>query len=987
MTEHLERENSYFKLATWRQNAVYSYPFVGILLALILTIFGRPSPQQQARKLLVSNPTRKEIPLRIFSTVLIKLKDDYIDPDLIKPMDLFTGAIEALEKEFPEIIFEKTESEYRIRIKDKRFSIKIINLSSLLSLYEKMNEVFSILESKLNNINLRDAEYRAINGMLSVLDNHSSLLTPEMYSEIKAGTRGSFTGIGIVVTLRDGYITVISSIDDTPAARAGIKPGDKIVRIGNVSTVNVTLNEAMKLLRGGEDSKTVLFIERKNAEKILRIELERSVIHLNSVSTNILPGNIGYIRIKQFTQTTETELSKALKSFNSKKINGLVLDLYNNPGGLLKQATSCANLFLDKGVIYSTVSRKNNISESKSADADDTLFKGPMVVLINEGSASASEILAGALKHHKRALLVGKTSFGKGSIQVVSENNDGSALKMTIAHYLSAGKYAIHNTGVKPHIKIGMIKSNQKNFLVSPFMVKSLIPITETLPGAGIKDKSGFFTLNFLDSSPDDDPWDVSTNNAPSPVINIASEIIKNFSNPLSTESEALNVWLKKKKLLELTKLMTILGKNGINWTKPENTTDSSALELSVKYDNHFVRAGESLSARVEVRNLGTSPAYRVFTMVKTEPEIQRREVVFGKIDPGESIIKTVHFRVDKSLPAMLWNIEYKLFSGGDSIGFPVLKTVRESRMEIIPARPPIFRMHYHFMDDSGGNGDGLIQPGENIRIRLMVVNDGPGDSGETSIKLVNETPLNMEILKGRVNFPRLLSGETRNHDFVISISKEAAGTRGKMKLVLKDKKFGIVVPAEMILNIMNPGPAPINSQGLITFPSDTVLRDGPGKFSNIIGVAKKSSIFRISGTQGSWIKLILHPERTAFAPVSEGKLMDSWQLSLPSPRWIPWFQIQAPWIKIKKMPILTDKTSVPIVVEITHPVAIIDASIERFNGKNYQKILYVQGNGKNRISINESLQVGEGFNKIRIHARANPSVNASVYQYIFYKP
>ncbi|MBN2724940.1 MAG: PDZ domain-containing protein [Deltaproteobacteria bacterium] len=979
-------ELNHYQLVTWRRNVVFFVPFIGIFIAASLTLFGRPSPKQQAQKLIQSRPSRKELPLKLVSSILLKVREDYIQPELVDPVSMFKGAMDALEKSTPEIIVQLKEGNFSFKIGDKRHNIPLNKIKSLLGLYEKLREVFTIIGSSIENTDMREMEYTAINGMFKKLDPHTSLLSPEMYSEIKAGTRGSFTGIGIVVTLKDGYITVISSIDDTPAARAGIKAGDRIVRIGNVSTVNVTLNEAVKLLRGDGDARAVIYIERKGLENQIRFDLDKAVIHLNSVSGRILSGNIGYIRIKQFTQTTTDELRKQLAIFSERKVKGLILDLYNNPGGLLKQATSAAGLFLDKGTIYSTVSRKTVVSETKFAVPDDTLYHGPMVTLLNNGSASASEILAGALKHHKRTLVIGKRSFGKGSIQIVSENFDGSALKMTVAHYLSIGKYSIHKLGIEPHVEVNMVKYSPDSVIVSPFLKKKLMETKEKNPVPGIRDKKPFFTLNILDQSPEV-PGDGGSNSAPSDVVDTARKILLKFHDPVKEKTKKLRDWLLEESKAQMGKLMSLLGNNGTDWSKSTNDRIPDALEMNIRLINgNFVRAGENLKLVLEISNLGTVPAHRVFVKITNYSRSEVREIILGRVDPGDKISREISFKVSDDTPPMLWPMKFVLFNGGDVHISPKKISMREYRIEVVPSLRPYFKLHYHFMDDVGGNGDGLSQAGERIRIRVMIENEGPGNAGNTSFELINETPLKFEILKGRFSFNRLMKGETRNHDFFLKINQNGTLGTGRLKLIVKDRKFGISIPSIITFPIRKSGPAPMKTQGLISFGGDTVLRDGPDAVSNIIGIAKSGSTFNVSGSRGKWIKIILHPERSAFVPTAEGQISDDIRNVLINPRWIPYFQIEPPVITVKKLSIFSRKEVIPFHIVVKHSEHIQDVYVERINGKKYRKLMFFSGHGKAFIEIDSKINIIGGLNKIKIVARTMRGISSIYTQYVYLK-
>jgi len=295
----------------------------------------------------------------------------------------------------------------------------------------------------------------AINGMLASLDPHSAYLTPDLYKELQVDTRGSFGGLGIEITQRNGVLTVVSPIEDTPAARAGIKSGDQIIKIDNEFTKDMTLLQAVKLMRGPEGSKITLTVRREGVPDWIDVGMKREVIQIRSVKSRVLEPHYGYLRITQFQERTEHDAKAALASLDKESggLQGLVLDLRNNPGGLLSQAVKVSDLFLDSGLVVYTEGRLENQAQKFYAHKGSTNVDYPMVVLVNGGSASASEIVAGALQDHKRALVLGTQTFGKGSVQTILPLADGdAAIRLTTARYFTPNGRSIQATGITPDI-------------------------------------------------------------------------------------------------------------------------------------------------------------------------------------------------------------------------------------------------------------------------------------------------------------------------------------------------------------------------------------------------------------------------------------------------------------------------------------------------------------------------------------------------------
>ena len=303
----------------------------------------------------------------------------------------------------------------------------------------------------------KDLIYSAIKGMVKDLDPHSSFLTPDEYKEMQIDTKGVFGGIGIKIGLKDDELTVIAPIEDTPAYKAGILANDRIVKIGDKPTKGMSLDEAVKLMRGAKGTEVIIHIMREGFDKPKPFTIVRDIIKVQSVKSKTLEEGFGYVRITQFQDNTTVELEKALREIAPKEgaLKGLVLDLRNNPGGVLQEAVSVSNVFLKSGLIVYTKGRAGSQDLVFNAEEAGTQPDYPMIVLVNGGSASASEIVAGALQDHKRAIVLGTTTFGKGSVQTIIPLSDGSAVRLTTSKYYTPAGRSIQATGIEPDIVVG----------------------------------------------------------------------------------------------------------------------------------------------------------------------------------------------------------------------------------------------------------------------------------------------------------------------------------------------------------------------------------------------------------------------------------------------------------------------------------------------------------------------------------------------------
>tara|TARA_E500000331_G_scaffold350154_1_gene394556 strand:+ start:350 stop:1489 length:1140 start_codon:yes stop_codon:yes gene_type:complete len=331
--------------------------------------------------------------------------------------------------------------------------------SSEIEIYKKIDLFGEVLE-KINKdyvdeINQSESMDSAINGLLQSLDPYSAYMTPKVFKEMQTDTSGEFGGLGIEVSMEAGVIKVISPIDDTPASKAGIKAGDYIVKINNLQVQGKSLTEAVDLMRGPVGSNIELTVRRRGVKKAIIFNIIREIIEVKSVKSDLIDNNIGYIRLTSFNDNSSQQIKKQIDVLrNNKNLKAFILDLRNNPGGLLTQAIKITDFFLDNGEIVSTKSRKKTESRRWFAKKGDITNGKTIVVLINYGSASASEIVAGALKDHKRAIIVGERSYGKGSVQSIIPLKNKGAIRLTVSkYYLPSGK-SISEVGVKPDIEV-----------------------------------------------------------------------------------------------------------------------------------------------------------------------------------------------------------------------------------------------------------------------------------------------------------------------------------------------------------------------------------------------------------------------------------------------------------------------------------------------------------------------------------------------------
>ena len=360
------------------------------------------------------------------------------------------------------------------------FFSKINLLAKEQNIYDKI-DLFGEVLDKINNEYVEEVDQgntidAAINGVLQSLDPYSAYMSPETFKEMETETQGKFGGLGIEVGMEFGVVKVVTPMDGSPAEREGVKAGDYIVKINEIQVQGKTLSEAVELMRGPVGSTLEITVRRKGIKKALIFKITREIIEVKSVKSKIIDENVGYIRLTAFNENSSKQVKDKIKKFKKNKINKYVLDLRNNPGGLLSQAVRISDFFLDNGEIVSTKSRKSSENRKYFAKKGDIINGETLLVLINYGSASASEIVAGALKDHKRAIIVGESSYGKGSVQSIIPLKNNGAIRLTISkYYLPSGK-SISGTGITPDIeitessdefRIGTETDNQLDFAIT----------------------------------------------------------------------------------------------------------------------------------------------------------------------------------------------------------------------------------------------------------------------------------------------------------------------------------------------------------------------------------------------------------------------------------------------------------------------------------------------------------------------------------------
>ncbi|MET0386250.1 MAG: MXAN_5808 family serine peptidase [Polyangiales bacterium] len=871
------------------------------------------SPRAQAAK--------KRLPydlsqVRVLKTVIAKVNQNYVEPQRISYHTMLSAGLNAIQRAVAPVIvhYEPNQQSFKIQVNSETQQFRADDVESPWALTWRFQEVFKFLQDKLlpdDEVKLREVEYAAINGMLRTLDPHSVLLEPEEFSEMQLSTKGEFGGLGIVISIRDGQLTVIRPMEGTPAFLAGLRRGDRITNINDESTLNMPLEEAVSRLRGAPGSPVTVWVVREGPKgwpKPKRFDLVRAVIHIESIESRMLDGGVGVVKVKSFQSNTCDDLQGALQRLHGQNLRGLVLDLRDNPGGLLQQAVCVADLFLSRGTIVTTSSNDPEKSERKLAHAEGTEPDYPMVVLANGGSASASEIVAGALKNHDRSLIVGERTFGKGSVQVLyNDDSDGWALKLTIAQYLTPGDVSIQSVGIVPDIEIEPMTVDPVDMDLTvnhEYLREADLHAHLTHDQAREAQKPEVVLRYYLpeetrqkvhDASPDEAEENEKEN-----------EFLIQFSRALLLKSthagrrelirEGAQV-IDEARNRELAHAVADLKKLGVDWSvgKDEGATDV-AIEATTDHAENTARAGDPFELRVKVTNKGKAPLFQLHAVTKSDNRLfADRELVFGKLMPGETRTWSTTLGIcksesssgkrecllPKSLPDRADGIRIMFEDAHGRAPKPAEVRVK------IQARPvPAFAYTVHVADNGRGNGDGEVERGELATVYLRIKNVGQGISEETVANLRNLSGPGLLLHAGRFQIGELKPGAEHVVAFTFEVLPEFTEQEAKLEISMSDTVLHESAGEKLRVPVRQEAPTAFApSSGVVSINDGASILERPAEDSRIVakvsgGVlelpaqATVSSFIRVDLGDGrpGWIQ---QASVTARASGPKGKLVD----------------------------------------------------------------------------------------------------------------
>jgi carboxyl-terminal processing protease len=955
--------------------------------------------------------------LRVVNDVLKTVRDRYVDPKRVKPKEMLLSALDYVQKDVAQVIVIRDEgnpSQVKVRVDTQERAFRVDDVVGPWDVSSHLRDVFSFVQDGLRgtDVDLRDVEYAACNGMLHTLDPHSVLLSPEAYKEMNVTTQGQFGGLGIVISIRDQQLTVMNPMPGTPAGKAGLKKYDRIVKINNESTLNMGLNEAVNRLRGQPGTKVTVWIQRAGPEGWQgqkSFDLIREVIHVASVEHKLMDGGIGYVRIKTFQANTTTDLQAALADMRrSGELKGVVLDLRGNPGGLLDQAAKVVDTFVTDGPIVATVGNPSEGREEKVAHAEYTEPNYPLAVLVNGSSASASEIVTGALKNHDRAVIVGETTFGKGSVQLVFPDlPDKAALKLTIAQYLTEpGDVSIQGVGVTPDVELdamtvdqlemdltadtGGLKERDLSRALSNVrakdggrpleVVRYDLPIAERLE---MRERGGDLDDNFALDFP----------------IKFAHDFVAHVQpGKRADEVRQAHNFIADTRKAEVDKVADELKAQGVDWSDaPADVqaatvpTAPAGVDVKVETDrpNNEVTAGEQMNVKLTVTNHGTAPLYRLFAVTKSEdPLFDNKELVVGKLEPGKS--RTVAapagwcnpkgHKVGSSTPAPKdapreCTIPKDALMRSDGVKFHFEEARGhapadvELRTTVKPLERPVFAYSYEIIDNVRGNGDGRVQRGENLTMYLTVKNIGKGRSFETQANLHDLSGDGILLHDGRFDISNMAPGESRRKAFTFDVEPQLQDPEAKVQLQIRDEDLREEVDEKVRIPIVDPVSIAAAHGTVQAKSAGADLRSEPNAQGRVFARLPGGTAATVLGSAGDYTKISLGDGRFAFVKsneVDQGGVPQA-QVTLDDA-----MQHAPPALEIPQPQLATRDPHTVVHGAATDDARLLDTYI--FVGS--RKVFYRSnrnGTDPRRMTFDADLPLRPGVNVVTVVARENP--------------
>lgn len=860
--------------------------------------------------------------MKYFNWTVLNIVENYVDQKRINPYEMFKAALRGIEKAVPELIIKLNEEtgELDITMGDKHLTKKIKKPSIIWENTVLIKSVFDFVDENIKDRKrLYEVEFSAINEMLSELDPHSNFLNASQCNELRISTAGKFGGLGIIIQSKNGYITVVSPLKGTPAHKAGIKSGDRIIRIDDESAINMTLDEAVNRLRGEPGTKVTIYVMREGWTEPRKMILVREEIKTRSVDKLLLSDEkkgkkVAYIKLNGFSDETYDDVRNAYRDLSNEakgNLSGVILDLRDNPGGLLDASVRISNMFLKSGVIVSTQAKDGEKVEEKKAYEEKNDIDLPMAVLINRGSASASEIVAGALKDNNRAIIIGQTSFGKGSVQILYDRAASSdeqerlkdykltqaardCLKLTIAEYMTPRNVSIQSIGITPDVYLvpQVVQKYSMNMYYFP-RYSSEVKLEKHLESSRPPEDKPFVVLPYVyeknddEEEEDDDPYgkDIKEDFE----MKFAKEILLNGKS-----NNRLELIETAKKMrdgyyeTENRKFMEILKNRGIDFSNGESGTLNVDMSVSYKlitYKNQekkdsskkenkiiekteivnseVLKAGNDYFIDFKLKNLSDKPIFRLSGIIESQdPVLNGKEIFWGYIPAGGVREYDVLVKFSKSFPRVAIPYRVRFLINGKYLDKDFEKVLK---VDSIPQ--PRYAISYQISDKGeNSNKNGQIEKGETINILAEVVNTGEGEALNSRVSLQNQSGKAVFLKNGMCSFPKIIKGGKEKCELQFSL-RDKPESELKFKLYVTDDVF--YEESSVMLNLPYGAPLQHLASGKIDPPIIKVIT---APEQDVINSKTANVVFSVHNLRGGEDIYIRANDNKAFYLKNSGK-------------------------------------------------------------------------------------------------------------------
>jgi len=931
--------------------------------------------------------------LNIVSKVIGYVRTKYVDPARVKPVPMLVSSLKRLQGEVTELMVrpegddEDAPTALVVRAGDAEKRFPLDKVSDLYRLNWVLVDIFQFLAEQLPGGALdEDAEYTAAAGLVRALDPHSTMMDPEAYAEMKVGTYGKFGGLGIVISIRKARLVILSVIEDTPAATAGLKKGDHIAQIGDESTINMALDEAVQRMRGEPGTSVTLVIDREGFKEPRSFSMVRALIRVKSVVSKRLDKDVAYVRIKNFNSNTTAGLMKALKGMSSPRaVKGMVLDLRGDPGGLLSQAIRVSDLLLAEGTIVTTVGQAGTQRDEKGASPGDAYEDLPVVVLVDEASASASEIVAGALKYSGRGLLLGERTFGKATVQELYEIAEG-ALKLTVAQYLTPGDVLIQNVGVSPDVAMVAVHVDDDETAVYAHELERFGE--KDLPGAlegsgSVPTDPPAVTIKYVEELPPEDADDDYDAVVVDPPIELARDLLAGAGDASAerflARAEGL---LRRAGARHEARVVARLAERGVAWQSGA-AVPAPRLEASLDTDppGAEVQAGEDLTLVLRVTNQGDAPIHRVHALLDADWSLlDEREIVIGALKPGETREGRLRAEVPGTVQERLEHVSARLFQEYDAIAEPA-----PERDLTVRARP---RPDFALQVLPGGAHAPILYDDRDLRVLVRVQNRGSAMAEAISVTLTNKSGDKVLLKRGRETREKVAVGAVIEAEFDVHRNGEAFDGPLEFLIGAYDQQSGRYVSVPFAIAPPAPERAPVAASGAVRLEGAAQALALPDPDAPPVGTLAAGSVLRVVARAGDLVGVWLDRQGAAawvaasatqpFDGAAEGayELTDA-------------FPFAAPEIRVTvRPPLSTDAERVRVEGEVVFPSTFLAESGDLMAWRDSEKVYFervpFERNQARTAPFAFEATLAPGRNRVRLTARVGDKVKSVENLYVY---